>query len=56
MYKENIKNNLKLFNNICYSLENNYEETKQKLISRNDPMPTDQNLTKYLNNLRDAYN
>ena len=49
--KANIKNNLKLFNNICFSLENNYEETKQKLISRNDPMPTDQNLTKYLNNL-----
>ena len=49
--KENIKNNLKLFINICYNLEHNYEETKQKLISRNDPMPTDQNLTKYLNNL-----
>ena len=28
-----------------------YEETKHKLISRNDPMPTDQNLTIYLNNL-----
>ena len=49
--KENIKNNLKLFINICYNLEHNYEETKQKLKSRNDPMPTDQNLTIYLNNL-----
>ena len=49
--EENIKNNLKLFFNICHNLETNYEETKNNLIGHTNRMPSDKNLTTYLNKL-----
>ena len=49
--EENIKNNLKLFFNICHNLETNYEDTRNNLIGHTNQMPSEKNLTKYLNKL-----
>ena len=49
--EENIKNNLKLFFNICHNLETNYEDTRNNLIGHTNRMPSEKNLTKYLNKL-----